>query len=84
MNVHQEIIYPQFRKYINSKSYFKIYSPEKMDELKALGDKFYKNHLIARILPDRNFIYDLTYDYHKHCIKISEEEYNAVEVKSIS
>jgi hypothetical protein len=65
--------YPQFRKYKNSASYFKIYSPERFDEIKRTGDNYELHEFTARILPDRNFIHDITFgDY---CEVIEEKEY---------
>jgi len=71
----EAIEYPQYRKYHNGKSYFKIISPGEMEEIQLMGNSFSKHLITAKILPDRNFIYDLTFDYEKYCVKIEEEEY---------
>lgn len=75
------IEYPQYRKYHNSKSYFKIISPMKFEELQAKGNGFAKHVFTAKILPDRNFIYDLTFEYEKYGIAIGEKEYSDIESK---
>lgn len=72
----EKIQYPQYRKYLNGKSYFKIVSPDEVEELQMIGDKFIFHIIKAKILPDRNFIYDITFDYKTNWVEITEEEYN--------
>lgn len=83
MTVNTAIIYPQYRKYHNEHSYFKIISPDKFIELKKQGMNYVKYEFEAKILPDKNFIYDLTFDYKKYCLAISEAEYNLVDARSV-
>lgn len=71
----ETVKYPQYRKYKNGASYFKIYSPERFDEIKILGQRYELHEFTAKILPDRNFIYDITFAHHDYCEVISEEEY---------
>ena len=71
----KEIIYPQFRKYPHGRTYFKILSPTEFEELQISGDKSTMHHFVAKILPDRNYIYDLTFNYQGHWEVISEKEY---------
>jgi hypothetical protein len=67
--------FPQYRKYLNGQSYFKIFSAEEMTELKLIG-KFYETHqLKVKILPDRNFITDLLNDYADFATAIDEKEF---------
>ncbi len=73
--VHQKITYPQYRKYSNNKSFFKILSPSNFEEIQVLGTKKSLHKFEAKILPDRNFIYDLTFDYHKHWEICDQLEY---------
>lgn len=73
--------YPQYRKYAHGKTYFKIISSSEFEELQLLGEKCIIYTFIVRILPDRNYIHDLTFDYEKHWVKIEEEEYEAVRSK---
>ena len=67
--------YPQFRKYKNNQSYFKIASKTSFEEIKREGNlwKFYSFE--AKILPDRNFIYDMTFDYENHRDIINESDF---------
>ena len=80
--MNQEITYPQYRKYSNNKSYFKIISNDEFEEIQVLGTKKSIHYFKAKILPDRNFIYDMTFDYNKFWQKIEEKEYEAVKTAS--
>jgi len=73
-----KVIYPQYRKYSNSKSYFKIISNSHFEEIQVLGDKLTLHNFKAKILPDRNYIFDLTFNYNPHWIKIDQAEYEAL------
>ena len=76
------ITYPQYRKYSNNKSYYKIISSEEFEEIQVLGTKITFHHFKAKILPDRNYIADLTFDYHNHWEVIEEKEYEKLKEKS--
>lgn len=76
--MNKEITYPQYRKYSNNKSYFKIISSDEFEEIQVLGTKKSIHLFKAKILPDRNLIYDMTFDYEKSWLKIEEEEYEQV------
>ena len=73
-----KITYPQFRKYLNGQNYFKIISPEEMTEIRFVGTKCFVNLFKAKILPDRNLIYDLTFDHRNIAEEISAEEFERV------
>jgi hypothetical protein len=75
------INYPQFRKYAHGRTYFKIISSSEFEELQFLGDDCTVHRFTAKILPDRNYLYDLTFDYKKHWIAIEEQEYEAARRK---
>ena len=74
----KNITYPQYRKYSNNRSFFKIISSEEFEEIKLNGNKAYLHFFKAKILPDRNFIYDLTFDFDKHWLKIDANEYEEI------
>ncbi|MDF1673590.1 MAG: hypothetical protein P1U41_08790 [Vicingaceae bacterium] len=76
--MNKEITYPQYRKYSNNKSYFKIISSEEFEEIQLLGTKKSVHLFKAKILPDRNLIYDMTFDYEKSWVKIEKDEYEQV------
>jgi len=77
----QSTDYPQYRKYPNEKGYFKIISDKEWEEIQIIGSKYLLHRFTVNILPDRNFIYDMTFDYENRWVKISEEEYEAVRDK---
>jgi hypothetical protein len=67
--------YPLYRKYKNGKSYFRILSPAEFDEIQSLGTRWTIHHFSAKILPDRNLIYDMTFDFKNNWEEISEQEF---------
>jgi len=73
--VATEIKYPLYRKYKNDKSFFKIMSETEFEEIKVEAGKYTFHHFNAQILPDRNLIYDLTFDFKSNCDEIGESEY---------
>ena len=70
-----KITYPQYRKYSHGRTYFKIISAEEFEEIQIIGEKATIHHFVAKILPDRNYIHDLTFDYEKHWEVCAEAEY---------
>lgn len=72
--------YPQYRKYKNNKSYFKISSPDTFEEIRATGDKYYLHMFTAKILPDRNFISDMLHNYEEHWEAITESEFKSIKL----
>ena len=82
MNLTTEVIYPQYRKYKNNKSYFKIIAKDEFEEIQILGTNYTLHHFKAKILPDRNFISDMLFDYENHWDVIKEEEYVFIKTKT--
>lgn len=76
--MNQTIRYPQYRKYKNNKVYFKIISATEWEELHLLGNKVTLHPFVAKILPDRNYIADMTFDYKENWDAIEESEYEEV------
>ena len=70
-----EIKFPAFRKYIGVETYFKIESTETFEEIRKIGEKWMIENHRARILPDRNFIQDLLYNFKDFAEEISDTEY---------
>lgn len=68
--------FPQYRKYKNGFSYFKIESTSHFTEYKTLGSKIEVYHFEAKILPDRNFISDMLVDYEMHWDLIEQDEFD--------
>ena len=67
--------YPQYRKYKNNQSYFKIISKNEFEEIKWENNTWKVYCFEAKILPDRNFIHDMTFDYENHWEIITENEF---------
>lgn len=67
--------YPVYRKYPHNRTFFKVLNADEFEELQIIGHHFSVHHIVAKILPDRNFIYDLTFDFKKNWIEISALEY---------
>jgi len=74
-NLFEGIKFPQYRKYNNEKNYFKIISENSFEEKSFVGKKVLINQFEAKILPDRNFIVDLVFDFSDFAVAISESEY---------
>ena len=75
------MLYPQYRKYKNNKSYFKISSTTSFEEVQVFNNTYTLHLFEAKILPDRNFIHDLTFQYHNYCDVISENDYLEIKKK---
>lgn len=69
------MVFPQYRKYSNDQSYFKIVSETELIELKIFGSMFEIHHIIAKILPERVMIADMLNDYKNFAEAINEQEY---------
>lgn len=70
--------YPQYRKYPHQRTYFKIISAVEWEELHISKGQVSIHSFTAKILPDRNYIHDLTFNYEKNWIEIDEKEYEKV------
>ncbi len=78
------ITYPQFRKYKNNKVYFKIISAVEWEEIHVSAHTCRLHLFMAKILPDRNYIADMTYDYKENWEAIEETEYESMKKKCAS
>jgi hypothetical protein len=72
----ESIQYPQYRKYKNGLSYFKILSLTQAQEIKVVGSKRLIFTFEAKQYPERVFINDLLFNYAHFAIAINEEEFN--------
>ncbi len=68
--------FPQYRKYKNGKSLFKIISDDEFTEIQIIGSHFICYTMKAKILPDRNFIADMLHDYQANWEVATAEEYD--------
>jgi hypothetical protein len=72
---NMEISYPQYRKYKNGRSFFRISSNSTFDEIQVLGSRYFLHPFTAKILPDRNLIYDMTFDFELNWEQITEADF---------
>lgn len=70
------IQFPLYRKYKNEKHFFKINSPDEFEEIQLIGNRTIHTKHTAKILPDRNFIYDLCLDT-QLTLESNETEFNS-------
>lgn len=75
------ISYPSYRKYKNNRAYFKILDAQSWEEIQVVGNNYLLHSFQVAILPDRNFLYDMSYDFNQHWEEITAEEYAAVKGK---
>ena len=78
------ISYPQYRKYSNEKTYFKIISNKKWEEIQLLNKKYTLQKYEVNIFSDRNYLHDLTFDYKRNWMKIKEDEYEKIKAQIVS
>ena len=69
------IQFPQYRRYLNGRNYFCFHSMESFEELRGLGNKWLIEQHTVKILPDRNLVHDLLFDYAGIAEEISAEDY---------
>jgi len=67
--------FPQYRRYKNRLSYFKILSPVEFEEIKIVGEKRVKQHVVAGQYPEKVFINDLLFNFAGFAEVIEEGEY---------
>lgn len=73
--MEEKVEYPVYRKYINNRSFFKIDSEERFIELQIVFKTYNITTHEATTLPDRNYIYDMVYNYVPYWVEIEESEY---------
>ncbi len=60
-NPFEDIQFPQYRRYKNGLSCFKIISPKEFIEKQKIGSKTISNHVHANQFPEQNLIYDMVF-----------------------
>jgi hypothetical protein len=81
LSFNMEITFPQYRKYLNDRSFFKIISRTEWEEIQLIGNRYVLNNYVVKILPDRNLVHDMLFDYERNWKKIEAKEYDAVKQK---
>jgi hypothetical protein len=71
----ESIKYPQYRRYKNGLSYFKILSPILCEEIKVVGSKRLTYTIEAKQYPEKVFINDLLLNYKEFADEVSEAAY---------
>ncbi|MEO8761567.1 MAG: hypothetical protein ABI388_09145 [Bacteroidia bacterium] len=74
----ESIKYPQYRKYKNGLSYFKISSPILMEEIKVVGSKLFTYQIEAKQYPEKVFINDLLLHFAEFADEITEIDYEKI------
>ena len=75
--MEKKIQFPVYRKYAHNRTFFKITSVSEFEELQIIGHSYFVHHIKAKILPDRNFINDMLYDYERNWVAIEAQEYES-------
>jgi len=79
-----KVSYPLYRKYAHERTYFKVLSDSEWEEIHIMGSNYILHQFKAKILPERNYIYDLTHDYQTNWVAIEADEYERVKAKVTS
>ncbi|MGZ3865456.1 MAG: hypothetical protein ACXVC6_14645 [Bacteroidia bacterium] len=76
---HKNIQFPQYRRYKNGQSYFKILSLMEFEEIKIIGAKALKHKVVAHQYPEKVVINDLLFNYSEFAEEIREDVYRTVD-----
>lgn len=79
--MQENISYPQYRKYLHGRTFFKIISADEWEEIQVMGNTYSIHQFKVNIFPDRNYLHDLTFNYEKNWLKIEEAEYERMKEK---
>ena len=77
-SLDKNIQFPQYRRYKNGLSYFKILSAEEFEEIRIVGSQRVVNHIVAKQYPEKVFINDLLFKFEEFAEKITEKDYMGV------
>ena len=72
------MIFPQYRKYTNGSSYFKILSNKEFVELQIIGEKVIQYHVVAEQYPELRLINDMLELQHGHWELIDPIEFDTI------
>ena len=75
--------FPQYRRYKNGASLFRIDSPTRFEEIRKLGNRWLVRAYEVKILPDRNLVNDLLFDYQGFADLVDSEAYEAVRAVAV-
>jgi hypothetical protein len=80
--MQDEINFPQHRRYLNGKNYFRIFSRNSFEEIRSVGSKWIIETHQVKILPDRNFVEDLLFGFEGIAEPISSLDYDNIRTKA--
>jgi hypothetical protein len=78
---NEGIKFPQYRRYKNGRSYFKIINPSRFEEIQVFGTKKILRITDAKLYPEKNFVHDLLFNYAEMAEEIGEVEYENLKFK---
>lgn len=70
--------FPLFRKSSNAKSFYKIESLNKLEELQIIGNKYIIHNLNAALYPEKLFIHELIQNIDGRYIEISSNDFDSM------
>lgn len=68
--------FPIYRKYTNSRSYFKIVSAKEFVELQVVGSKVLQHRVLAAQFPEMRLVQDMLELQDERWVEASEQEFN--------
>lgn len=77
-NKLEDTEFPQYRRYKNGLSYFKILSAIEFEEIKLIGNKRIVMKVVAKQYPEMVFVRDLLFNFSEFAEVIGEGEYAGV------
>ncbi|CAN5263961.1 hypothetical protein BH09BAC5_BH09BAC5_07420 [soil metagenome] len=78
----KEVKFPQYRRYLNQLNYFCIPDFDSFEEIRRMGSKWIIEKHQVKILPDRNHVHDLLFQYQEFAEVITVEEYELVRMEA--
>jgi hypothetical protein len=75
---HEDMIFPQYRKYANDRNFFKIFSPFEFEEVYFIGKNSLRRFFKAEAYPEKLLIADLLSASEDSIIVITAEEFEAL------
>ena len=77
----KNIQFPQYRRYKNGLSYFKILSEMEFEEVKIVGEKRIVQHVVANQYPEKVFINDLLFKFEEFAEEITPDKYDKLNIR---
>ncbi|CAN5907654.1 hypothetical protein BH11BAC7_BH11BAC7_08020 [soil metagenome] len=78
----QTLQFPQYRRYLNGRNYFCFSDLNNFEEIRGMGSKWLLEKHSVKILPDRNLVHDLLFEYEGIAEEIDAASYEEVKLKA--